>query len=142
MEQVETAPSGGVTRTDLGGIPRRLRHGPAITIKCDCGEKRDLRYGDRWQCEKCGRVWNTNQIPVKQYKAIVDAQWRYRSVPFAITVVLVIVAVVLIVTGRTLGAILVVPMVMFGYGSFIRPRRRRRRLAEIKELPRWKIKPE
>jgi hypothetical protein len=142
MEQLETAPSGGVTQTDPGGIPRRLRHGPPITIKCDCGEKRDLKYGDRWQCEKCGRVWNTNQIPVAQYKGIVDAQWRYRSVPLAITVVLVIVAVVLIVTGRALAAILVVPMVLFGYGSFVRPRRRRRRLAEIKELPRWKIKPE
>ena len=85
---------------------------------------------------------DTNQIPVAQYKGIVDAQWRYRSVPLAITVVLVIVAVVLIVTGRALAAILVVPMVLFGYGSFVWPRRRRRRLAEIKELPRWKIKPE
>src|SRR3712207_76550 len=36
--------------------------GPPITITCECGEKRALRYGTRWTCERCGRTWDTNQI--------------------------------------------------------------------------------
>ena len=28
---------------------------PPITVKCECGEKRDLAYGERWTCETCGR---------------------------------------------------------------------------------------
>jgi len=142
MEQVETAPSGGITQTNLDGIPRRLRHGPAITIKCDCGEKRDLKYGNRWECEQCGRVWNTIQIPVAQYKAIVDAQWRYRIAPVSLSVALLIASIYLIVVGKGVAVIVLVPLVGFAWASFFRPGRKRRRLDEIKSMPQWKIKPE
>ena len=50
-------------------------------ITCECGEKRDLRYGEEWRCENCGRRWDTNQIPAEQYQAIRKTQLRYRLLP-------------------------------------------------------------
>ena len=56
--------------SDPAVVPKSVRRGPPITVTCDCGEKRHLRYGERWTCEKCGKTWNTNRIPVEQYAAI------------------------------------------------------------------------
>ena len=59
--------------------PARSCAGPPITITCECGEKRDLRYGEQWQCERCGKRWDTRQIPAEQYEAIRRLQWRFRA---------------------------------------------------------------
>jgi len=67
-------------------VPRSVRRGPPITLTCDCGERRYLRYGERWKCEKCGKTWNTKRIPVEQYAAIRATQMRYRRIPLAISV--------------------------------------------------------
>jgi len=50
-------------------------------LACECGEKRDLRYGEDWTCEECGRRWDTNQIPPEQYQAIRRTQLRFRVLP-------------------------------------------------------------
>src|SRR5437870_2590340 len=39
---------------------------PPITIRCECGESRDVAYGELWRCERCGRSWNTQQIPAEE----------------------------------------------------------------------------
>ena len=61
--------------------PGSVLRGPPIAITCECGEKRDLRYGEEWTCESCGRRWDTNQIPAEQYAAIRRTQLRFRVLP-------------------------------------------------------------
>ena len=43
---------------------------PPITIKCECGETRDVAYGERWRCERCQRSWDTRQIPADEYDGL------------------------------------------------------------------------
>ncbi|HEX2371413.1 MAG TPA: hypothetical protein VHI33_02240, partial [Solirubrobacterales bacterium] len=50
--------------------PGTVLRGPPITVTCECGEKRDLGYGEAWACDGCGRRWNTARIPPQQYEAI------------------------------------------------------------------------
>ena len=69
-------------RERLGhGQPGTVLRGPPIAVTCECGEKRDLRYGEEWTCENCGRRWDTNQIPHEQYAAIRRTQLRFRVLP-------------------------------------------------------------
>ena len=46
-------------------LPRAARKGPPITLTCECGEKRELRYGESWRCESCGRSFDTRRIPLE-----------------------------------------------------------------------------
>ena len=61
--------------------PGSVLRGPPIAVTCECGEKRDLRYGEQWRCERCGRRWDTTQIPAEQYEAIRRTQLRFRVLP-------------------------------------------------------------
>jgi hypothetical protein len=47
---------------------------------------------------------------------------------------------VFVAIGRPLAAIVIVPMVGFAWGTFIRPQRRRRQVQAIADRPRWKIR--
>src|SRR3954451_10448619 len=99
--------SGGTTAASApaGRRPRRPRErlgreapgsifgGPPIAVTCECGEKRDLRYGETWTCERCGRRWDTNQIPREDYDAIRRTQLRFRALPVAVGVIVVALAV-------------------------------------------------
>jgi hypothetical protein len=123
-------------------LPRSVRRGPPITLTCDCGEKRYLRYGERWTCETCGKTWNTTRIPIEQYAAIRSTQLRYRRVPLAISVVALIAAVASIVAGQAVGGLLLVAVVATTWSLFFRPLHRRKYRAALAELPTWKIKPE
>jgi len=87
-------------------------------------------------------VWDTTRIPIDEYAAIRRAQLRHRITPLAVTSLVLAVALVLILTGRALLAVLVVPMAGYAWGQFIRPARRHRRERELSELPRWEIKAE
>jgi hypothetical protein len=51
---------------DVEDLPRSIRRGPPMTIGCECGEPRDLHYGERWTREKCGRTWDTRRIPLDE----------------------------------------------------------------------------
>ena len=57
--------------------------GPPITVTCECGRTRELAYGERWECEGCGRGWDTGRIPPDQYEEIRRLSLRYRAVPVA-----------------------------------------------------------
>ena len=46
--------------------PGTILGGPPISITCECGLKHDLKYGEAWTCESCGRRWDTKQIPREQ----------------------------------------------------------------------------
>ncbi len=123
-------------------VPRSVRRGPPITVTCECGERRHLRYGERWRCEKCGKTWNTNRIPVEQYAAIRATQLRFRRIPLAISIVALIAAVASIIAGQAIGGLLLVAVVATTWSMFFRPLHRRKYRAALAELPTWKIKPE
>jgi hypothetical protein len=122
-------------------VPRSLRRGPPITLTCDCGERRDLRYGDRWQCEQCGRTWDTRRIPAAEYAAIRRVRTRFVVVPIVMLLAVVATVVLFAVYGR-IYAIILLPMALFAWVLYGRPVHRRRLRQALNRLPEWKITPE
>ncbi len=120
--------------------PRDLRRGPPITVTCECGEKRELRYGERWRCEGCGRSYDTNRIPEEEYASFRRNRVHDRILPSIVFAVVAAVALAFVLTGRPFAAIVIVPLVGFIWGSWVRPKRRRRQYKAIAERPRWQIR--
>jgi hypothetical protein len=121
---------------------RKLRRGPPITLTCECGERRELRYGERWQCEKCGRSWNTNRIPVEQYVAVRRIQLRLRWVMIGLSLLAVSIVIFFIAIGRVLGGVLLVAVCAPAWRMYVWPRQKGRYLDAIDNLPRWEIDPD
>jgi hypothetical protein len=120
-------------------LPRSARRGPPITVTCECGEKRELRYGERWRCQGCGRSYDTNKIPLDEYASMRRARVHDRILPSAVFLAVAAIALAFVLSGRPFAAVVVVPLVGFVWGSFVRPARRRRQLKAIAERPRWKL---
>ena len=123
-------------------LPRSVRRGPPITLTCDCGERRYVRYGERWTCEKCRKTWNTTRIPMEQYAAIRATQLRYRRVPVAISLLSLLCVIAFIIVGKALGGLIVVGVLASTWSMFFRPIHRRKYRQALADLPSWKIKPE
>jgi hypothetical protein len=114
---------------------------PPITISCECGEKRDVAYGDRWECEKCGRAWNTAQIPAEDYEQLLRMVRRHKLevlVPAALGAA-ILVPLIVFVDARFLAF---VPAAMMGWLLFFLPRWRRRYHRTARTAPRWQLHPE
>jgi len=122
--------------------PGSVLRGPPITVTCECGEKRHLRYGETWDCERCGKRWNTRQIPAEQYELIRRTQLRFRIVPVALGAVVAALAIFFTLTGNIFNVFVLLPMAMVIWFSFIRPAHRRRYRKAIADLPRWELRPE
>jgi len=114
---------------------------PPITISCECGETRDVAYGERWQCEKCGRSWNTAQIPAEEYEQLLRSVRRHK---LEILVLGVVVAAVLIPLIAFVSArfIAVVPLLMALWLFVVLPRWRWRYRRTARDAPRWQLHPE
>ena len=122
-------------------LPRAVRKGPLITVTCECGQSRELRYGERWKCDGCGRRFDTGKIPVEEYAAIRRTQLRYRTIPLVSGIVLLIGDIAFFMTGRTYGALIAIPFLLASWVMFGRPffrSRYRRKLAE--NTPSWNLK--
>lgn len=124
------------------GLQPAVRRGPKITVSCRCGEKQYLSYGERWTCEQCGRVWDTNQIPLEQYAAIRSTQLRYRRVPVAISALALVCIVAGVVAGKALGGLLIVAVIAITWSIFFRPMYSRRYRSALADLPTWTLEPE
>ena len=120
-------------------LPRAVRRGPPITLTCECGEKREVRYGESWECEGCGRSFDTRRIPLEEYAAIHRARVRDRLLPAAVLLLVAGVALAFVLSGRWPAAVVIVPLSGFVWSTFVRPARRRRQYRAIAELPRWEI---
>jgi hypothetical protein len=114
---------------------------PALTLTCECGERRAVQYGHRWTCETCGRTWNTNQIPEHDYDAVLKIQRRYRIVPMLLLTIMIATVVAFIIAGRVL-AVVLLPLVLTMWFMFVRPIQRRRLKDRVAALPEWKLTPE
>ena len=81
-------------------LPRSVRKGPLITVKCECGERRELHYGEQWKCESCGRRFDTRKIPIEEYAAIRRTQIRYRLFPLLAGILLLVAVIVFWIDGQ------------------------------------------
>jgi hypothetical protein len=114
---------------------------PPITITCDCGDAKEVAYGERWECERCGRSWNTQQIPAEDYERLLR---RMRSLRFeALGVALVIAACVIpIIVFVSTSFIFVVPVVAAAWLFIYVPKWRRKARTVARNAPQWELHPE
>ena len=119
--------------------PGAVTKGPPITVTCECGERRELFYGERWTCPICGRAYDSRQIPEHEYAQVRRLQLRYRAVPIALGLAVAALAIVFTLTGNVAGVFFLMPVALVAWFVFIRPTHRRRYRAAISELPRWDL---
>jgi hypothetical protein len=114
---------------------------PPITVTCDCGEVRWLQYGDQWQCETCGRRWNTAQIPRDEYQVIERAVQRYKLQTIAfIAVMLAVFVPLMVLVDPRIGVTGLI--IFFAWAFLLRPLRQRRLLATVRSASEWQLRPE
>ena len=114
---------------------------PPIKVACECGETKELRYGERWKCERCGRVWDTSQIPAEEYHGMMRGIRRARLEPVGLALVLLAVLVPLALIINP-GLLLVIPLLLGGLAIFYGPIWKKRMRRRIAERPRWELHPE
>jgi lysylphosphatidylglycerol synthetase-like protein (DUF2156 family) len=114
---------------------------PPITISCECGEKRDVAYGERWQCETCGRAWNTQQIPAEEYENLLRGVRRRKleALGTAAGGAAVLIPLVALVSARFIA---LVPLAMAVWLFVFLPAWRRRYRRTASSAPRWNLHPE
>jgi hypothetical protein len=122
--------------------PGSVLRGPAITVTCECGSTRNLRYGDAWTCESCGRRWDTRQIPAEQYASIRSIQMRFRAMPIALGLLVAALAIFFTLTGNVFSVFFLLPCSLMIWFALLRPAHRRRYRAAIADLPRWTLHPD
>jgi hypothetical protein len=120
--------------------PGSVTKGPPITVTCECGERRELFYGERWTCPACGRSYDSRNIPADEYAQIRSLQRRYRAVPTALGLVVAALAIAFTLTGNVAGVFFLMPVALIAWFVFIRPTHRKRYRAAIAELPRWDLR--
>ncbi|MET0973253.1 MAG: hypothetical protein ABWY95_07525 [Thermoleophilaceae bacterium] len=120
--------------------PGAVTKGPPITVTCECGERHELFYGERWTCPACGRAYDSRQIPEQEYAQIRRLQLRYRAVPVALGVTVAALAILFTLTDNILGVFFLLPVALVSWFIFIRPTHRKRYRAAIAELPRWDLR--
>lgn len=122
-------------------LPRSVRKGPPITVTCECGQKRDLQYGEQWKCEGCGRRYDTRKIPLEEYAAVRRTQLRYRLIPLVAGLVLLAAMIVFFIAGSAFTALVLIAFVGASWVMFVRPFfRTRYRKSLGKNLPSWNLK--
>ena len=114
---------------------------PPITITCECGESKEVAYGERWRCERCGRSWNTQNIPVEEYEGLLRRMRRHKLEVLAVAGLMaaVLVPLIVVVSSRFIA---VVPMVMAIWLFVLLPFWRRRYHRTARGAPRWELHPD
>jgi hypothetical protein len=123
-------------------LPRSIRHGPRITLTCECGEHDYVQYGERWTCDKCGRTWNTLRIPLEQYAEIRRTQLRFRRIPIAVSVLSLACVLAFVIAGKPFGGLILVGFAATAWSMFARPFHKRRYREALAKLPSWEIEPD
>jgi hypothetical protein len=114
---------------------------PPITITCECGERKEVAYGDVWECEQCGRRWNTGQIPAAEYEGLLRTMRRFRLEVLAFALVAAAVLVPLIVFVNA-AFIFLAPIAAAGWLFLYLPHWRRKIRRAAGEAPKWELDPE
>jgi hypothetical protein len=102
---------------------------------------RHVPYGETWQCDQCGRRWNTNQIPSDEYWGILRDMRRLRLVVIAIAAGLALVfGLLALLVAESL--FLLLPVVLGLWFIVYMPWWRRRVRRRARSLPKWNLRPE
>jgi hypothetical protein len=114
---------------------------PPITVACECGELKHVPYGEVWQCERCGRRWNTAQIPEAEYYGLLREMRRLRLFPIGIALAFFLVfgALALFVSQ---GLFLLFPVVLAFWFMWYMPWWRRKVRRRARSGPQWQLHPE
>jgi Flp pilus assembly protein TadB len=114
---------------------------PPITIDCECGERREVAYGEIWACERCGRRWNTQQIPAEEYEGLLRQMRRFRMevLGFALVAAAVLVPLIVFVNASF---IFLAPIAAAIWLFLYLPNWRRRARRAARDAPRWELHPE
>jgi hypothetical protein len=115
--------------------------GARITVRCDCGEINHLEYGETWDCAKCGRRWNTAQIPSEEYWGIMREMRQFRFRAIRVAIVGGAVFALLALTEST-SFLLLLPIFMSGWYLYYMPQWRKRVRIRARSLPEWELHPE
>lgn len=114
---------------------------PPITIACDCGEMRHVAYGEMWECETCGRRWNTSQIPAAEYHGLIRDMRRMRLVPIGVAAATTVVfGLLAIFVAESLFVLL--PIVLGIWFLWYMPWWRRKIRRRARSAPKWNLHPE
>jgi Flp pilus assembly protein TadB len=115
--------------------------GAPITVRCECGEYRDVPYGETWICESCGRRWNTAQVPAEEYWGLMRDMRRYRLQVIGVALALAVVfGLLAIFVGESL--FLLLPVVLAGWLILYMPLWRRKVRRRARSAPKWNLRPE
>ena len=100
-----------------------------------------VSYGETWECEQCGRRWNTAQIPADEYWGIMRDMRRMRM---SVLGVALGIAVVFGLLGAFVspGLFFVLPVVLAGWFIWYMPWWRRKIRRRARSLPKWELHPE
>jgi hypothetical protein len=115
--------------------------GPAITVQCECGAAQHVPYGERWTCERCGRSWNTAQVPADEYRAIIRDMRNLRLSVIGVALVLtVLFGLLALLVSESL--FLLLPVVLAAWFILYMPHWRRRVRRRARSVPSWDLHPE
>jgi len=120
--------------------PGSILRGPPVTITCECGNSAEVRYGTSWQCDRCGRRYDTSKIPRDQYDRIRNITLRYRAIPIALGAVSISLAIFFTLTGSVFSVFILLPSVLLIWFMIIRPVHRRSFRKAIADLPTWDLR--
>lgn len=118
--------------------PNTVLKGPPIAVRCECGERRSLAYGEVWSCT-CGRRWNTAQIDAEEYGRLRRVQLRFRVLPVCFGLAVSLFALFFLLTHNTFSLFILLPFALVTWGALLRPIHRRRYGVALGELPKWKL---
>ena len=135
-------PGEAVLASAAGAAHDTCVKGPRITVRCDCGAEARLHYGDRWECEQCGRRYDTSSIPEAQYREIESIVRRYRLLGYGLGVVLAALVLVLVLQDQPFVLLATLPAILMVWFLYGRPFLRRRYRRAIAAAPRWELRPE
>ena len=99
-----------------------------------------MPFGDMWTCERCGRAWDTQQIPAEEYLARVRRMRLFRLEPLGLLALglTVFAPLVFFVDARVLFVALIAS---FAFITFYMPFWRRRVRRAVADAPTWELHP-
>ena len=100
-----------------------------------------MPLGGTWTCERCGRVWDTQQIPAAEYRARVRRMRLFRLEPLALLAFGVAVFAPLVAFVDR-GLIFLAGTLAFAFIIFYMPFWRRRVRRAVDDAPKWELNPE
>ncbi len=116
---------------------------PTITLRCDCGADGRARYGERWTCASCGRVYDLSQIPAEDYDEIASLDRRYRLGGWGVMVVLALAVLAVALTRQLLPIFAGLAVAMLSWFLYIKPIVHRRHKRAVARLTRtWHLEAE